>query len=48
MFKTEYTMPGNPLALTPDLKNIPLDIYEARNAVDIAKDRGAKSTPRKF
>jgi outer membrane protein OmpA-like peptidoglycan-associated protein len=42
MFKTEYAMTGNPLALTPDLKNIPLDVYEARNAVQIAKDRGAE------
>jgi outer membrane protein OmpA-like peptidoglycan-associated protein len=33
---------GNPLALTPDLKNVPLDMYEARNAVDIAKSRGAE------
>ena len=42
MFKTEYAKEGNPLALTPDLKNIPLDVYEARNAVEIAKDRGAE------
>jgi outer membrane protein OmpA-like peptidoglycan-associated protein len=28
--------------LTPDLKKIPLDIYEARNAVEIAKSRGAE------
>jgi len=33
---------GNPLALTPDLKNVPLDMYEARNAVDIAKSREAE------
>jgi outer membrane protein OmpA-like peptidoglycan-associated protein len=31
---------GNPLALTLD-PNVPLEIYEARNAVDIAKSRGA-------
>jgi outer membrane protein OmpA-like peptidoglycan-associated protein len=42
MFKGEYAKTGNPLALTPDLKNIPLDVYEARNAVEIAKDRGAE------
>jgi len=30
------------LALTPDLKKIPLDIYEARNAVDIAKSQKAE------
>jgi outer membrane protein OmpA-like peptidoglycan-associated protein len=42
MFKNEYAKSGNPLALTPDLKNTPLDVYEARNAVEIAKDRGAE------
>jgi outer membrane protein OmpA-like peptidoglycan-associated protein len=31
---------GNPLALTLD-PNVPLEMYEARNAVDIAKSRGA-------
>ena len=30
------------MALTPDLKKIPLDIYEARNAVDIAKSQKAE------
>ncbi|HKM68313.1 MAG TPA: OmpA family protein [Candidatus Acidoferrum sp.] len=42
MFRSEYAKTGNPLALTPDLKNFPLDVYEARNAVEIAKDRGAE------
>jgi len=42
MFKNEYAKTGNPLALTPDLKTTPLDVYEARNAVEIAKDRGAE------
>jgi outer membrane protein OmpA-like peptidoglycan-associated protein len=42
MFRNEYSRAGNPLALTPDLKNFPLDVYEARNAVEIAKDRGAE------
>jgi outer membrane protein OmpA-like peptidoglycan-associated protein len=42
MRRSEYTKQGNPLALTPDLKKIPLDIYEARNAVEIAKSRGAE------
>jgi outer membrane protein OmpA-like peptidoglycan-associated protein len=42
MKRTEYEKLGNPLALTPDLKNVPLDMYEARNAVDIAKSRGAE------
>jgi outer membrane protein OmpA-like peptidoglycan-associated protein len=39
--RSEYAKLGNPLALTPDLKNVPLDMYEARNAVDIAKSKGA-------
>ena len=42
MRRSEYTKQGNPLALTPDLKKIPLDMYEARNAVEIAKSRGAE------
>jgi outer membrane protein OmpA-like peptidoglycan-associated protein len=42
MRRSEYTKQGNPLALTPDLKKIPLDMYEARNAVEIAKSRGAQ------
>ncbi len=42
MFRSEYAKTGNPLALTPDLKNFPLDVYEARNAVEIARDRGAE------
>jgi outer membrane protein OmpA-like peptidoglycan-associated protein len=41
MKRTQYAKLGNPLALTPDLKNVPLDMYEARNAVDIAKSREA-------
>jgi len=36
----QYEKMGNPLALTLD-PNVPLEIYEARNAVDIAKSRGA-------
>src|SRR5215471_15779546 len=42
MKRSEYTKLGNPLALTVDLKNVPLDMYEARNAVDIAKSKGAE------
>jgi outer membrane protein OmpA-like peptidoglycan-associated protein len=42
MKRTQYEKLGNPLALTPDLKNVPLDMYEARNAVDIAKSQGAE------
>jgi outer membrane protein OmpA-like peptidoglycan-associated protein len=41
MKRTQYEKMGNPLALTLDLKNVPLDIYEARNAMEIAKSRGA-------
>jgi len=41
MKRSQYARLGNPLALTPDLSKVPLEVYEARNAVDIAKDRGA-------
>ncbi len=47
MKRGEYAPVGNPLALTLDLKKTPLDMYEARNAVLIAKSRGAeKYAPR--
>jgi len=39
--RTQYQKLGNPLALTLDLKNVPLEVYEARNAVEIATARGA-------
>jgi outer membrane protein OmpA-like peptidoglycan-associated protein len=39
--RSEYARPGNPLALTPDLQHAPLEIYEARTAMDIAKSHGA-------
>jgi len=42
MRRDEYTKQGNPLALKPDLKKVPLEMYEARNAVEIAKSRGAE------
>lgn len=42
MVRSQYAKLGNPLALTLDLKNTPLDVYEARNAVEIAKSRGAE------
>jgi len=42
MKRGQYAKLGNPLALTPDLKKVPLDIYEARNAVDIAKSQKAE------
>jgi len=42
MRRAHYEKMGNPLALTLDLKNVPLEMYEARNAVEIAKSRGAE------
>jgi outer membrane protein OmpA-like peptidoglycan-associated protein len=42
MKRSQYAKEGNPLALTPDLKKAPLDVYEARNAVEIAKSHGAE------
>jgi outer membrane protein OmpA-like peptidoglycan-associated protein len=41
MKRSQYQKIGNPLALTLDLKNVPLEVYEARNAVEIAKSRQA-------
>jgi len=41
MRRNQYEKMGNPLALTLDTKSVPLEMYEARNAVDIAKTRGA-------
>ena len=41
MKRSQYEKLGNPLALSMDLKNVPLALYEARNAVEIAKARGA-------
>jgi outer membrane protein OmpA-like peptidoglycan-associated protein len=42
MKRAEYEKLGNPLGMTLDLKKVPLDMYEARNAVEIAKARGAE------
>ena len=42
MTRGQYQKMGNPLALTLDLKNTPLEVYEARNAVDIAKSQRAE------
>ena len=39
--RTQYEKLGNPLALTLDLKAAPLEMYEARNAVEIAKSQKA-------
>jgi outer membrane protein OmpA-like peptidoglycan-associated protein len=41
MKRGQYAKLGNPLAMTPDISRVPLEVYEARNAVDIAKSRGA-------
>jgi len=41
MRRSQYEKMGNPLALSVDLKNVPLEVYEARNAVEIAKSRKA-------
>jgi outer membrane protein OmpA-like peptidoglycan-associated protein len=38
--RAQYEKMGNPLALTLD-PNVPLEMYEARNAVEIAKAHGA-------
>ena len=49
MKRAQYEKLGNPLAMTPDLKRVPLQVYEARNAVDIARSRGAdKDAPEIF
>jgi outer membrane protein OmpA-like peptidoglycan-associated protein len=49
MRRAQYEKLGNPLAMTPDLEHVPLQVYEARNAVDIAKSRMAdKDAPEIF
>lgn len=49
MKRAQYEKLGNPLAMTPDVERVPLQVYEARNAVDIAKSRGAeKDAPEIF
>jgi len=46
--RSQYQKMGNPLSLTLD-PNVPLEMYEARNAVEIAKSRGAdKYAPEVF
>jgi len=43
MKRSEYEQHGSPLALSPDLlKEVPLEMYEARNAIEIARSRGAE------
>jgi outer membrane protein OmpA-like peptidoglycan-associated protein len=41
MAHAQYEQLGNPLALSLDLKHVPLEMYEARNAAEIARSRGA-------
>jgi outer membrane protein OmpA-like peptidoglycan-associated protein len=41
MRRAQYETLGNPLAMTLDLKNVPLMMYEARNAVHIAMSHHA-------
>jgi outer membrane protein OmpA-like peptidoglycan-associated protein len=49
MKRAQYEKLGNPLAMTPDLERVPLQMYEARNAVEIARSRGAeKDAPEIF
>jgi len=43
MKRGQYAKLGNPLAMTPDIERVPLELYEARNAVEIAKSRGAEA-----
>ena len=42
MRKAQYQKKENPLALTMDLKKVPLQMYEARNALEIAKSNGSE------
>lgn len=42
MERGRYQKLNNPLALTLDLKRVPIEMYEARNAVSIAKMNGAE------
>ncbi len=42
MKRAQYQKLGNPLDLTVDLKKVPLEVYEARNALAIASSRGAE------
>jgi outer membrane protein OmpA-like peptidoglycan-associated protein len=41
MRRAGYQKMENPLALTLDIKNVPIEMYQARNAVEIAKYRQA-------
>ena len=41
MARAQYEQLGNPLGMSIDLKHVPLEMYEARNAAEIARSRGA-------
>jgi len=41
MKRNQYQVRENPLALSLDLKNVPLEMYQARNAVEIARTQDA-------
>ena len=41
MKRNQYQVRENPLALSLDLKNVPLEMYQARNALEIARTQGA-------
>ena len=41
MKRDQYQRMSNPLALSMDLANVPLEMYEARNSVEIARSRAA-------
>jgi outer membrane protein OmpA-like peptidoglycan-associated protein len=38
----QYEKLGNPLALSLDLRHVPVEMYEARNSVEIARSRNAE------
>ena len=49
MRRAQYQKLDNPLAMTPDIERVPLQVYEARNSVEIAKSHGAeKDAPEIF
>ena len=49
MKRAQYEKLGGSPAMTPDLEHVPLQMYEAHNAVDIARLRGAeKDAPEIF
>jgi outer membrane protein OmpA-like peptidoglycan-associated protein len=43
MQRSQYEKLGNPLGFTLDLRHVPLEMYEARNSVEIARSHGAET-----